>query len=469
MKKLLMVCISIVCCTFVVSANTSSERAIEGLKNLNLKPGTKFVIYAEDITIKMAKVNAKEFNRLTGHELITRESPFLEHRIKILQDAMGKRGTYDIVFLMTSWMGDFYNTGYLTPLTKWVNKYDPELDDMVAPFNKVWSSFANEVYGLPTDGDTWILYYRKDLFEDENEQKKFKQKYGYNLLTPRTWGEFNDIAEFFTRPSEGLYGATEWRVKGLTYPWFIQRLGSLGGNYFDKNMNAAINSAEGVRGLKDLKHMNKFMSKDVLSYGYVETLASFSQGKAAMVITWPAAGKNFVDVKGSKVVGKVGYTTVPGYIVNGKHNPKTMNFAGYSLVVNSKSKKPKEAVYLVAQWLVSKEQMKRANMNLSGNTDVIRKSIFNDKEMRSIFEGADLYLDAQMANIAQGFPDLIIPGNGEYMQALEIEISRYMTDEIKSPKKALDNVAKKWDKITKKFGKEKQLKLYNALLDSYYN
>ena len=108
-------------------------------------------------------------------------------------------------------------------------------------------------------------------------------------------------------------------------------------------------------------------------------------------------------------------------------------------------------------------------MNLSGNTDVIRKSIFNDEEMRSIFKGADSYLDAQMANIAQGFPDLIIPGNGEYMQALEIEISRYMTDEIKSPKQALDNVAKKWDAITKKFGKEKQLKLYNALLDSYYN
>ena len=100
---------------------------------------------------------------------------------------------------------------------------------------------------------------------------------------------------------------------------------------------------------------------------------------------------------------------------------------------------------------------------------LIRKSIFNDKEMRSIFEGADLYLDAQMANIAQGFPDLIIPGNGEYMQALEIEISRYMTGEIKSPKKALDNAAKQWDKITKKFGKEKQLKIYNALLDSYYN
>ena len=31
--------------------------------------------------------------------------------------------------------------------------------------------------------------------EDENEQRKFKQKYGYNLLTPRTWDEFDDIDE----------------------------------------------------------------------------------------------------------------------------------------------------------------------------------------------------------------------------------------------------------------------------------
>ena len=100
---------------FTVSANTSSDRAIQGLKNLNLKPGTKFTIFAEDITIKMAKVNAKEFNRLTGHKLIPKEAPFLEHRTKILQDAMGKRGTYDIVFLQTSWMGDFYNTGYFEP------------------------------------------------------------------------------------------------------------------------------------------------------------------------------------------------------------------------------------------------------------------------------------------------------------------------------------------------------------------
>ena len=56
-----------------------------------------------------------------------------------------------------------------------------------------------------------------------------------------------------------------------------------------------------------------------------------------------------------------------------------------------------------------------------------------------------------------------------YQSIEKIKKQGKVDDGIELFKKALDNVAKKWDKITKKFGKEKQLKLYNALLDSYYN
>jgi multiple sugar transport system substrate-binding protein len=451
-----------------ITGATSSERAIQGLKALNLPAGTKFTVFSEDLTIKMAEVNAEEFNKQTGLELETQTAPFLEHRTKIMQDAINKAGAYDMVILQTSWMGDFYNAGYLTPLTEWANKYNPDIEDMIAPFNNVWSHHAGEIYGLPTDGDTWILYYRKDLFEDPKEQEAFKAKYGHDLKSPATWDEFNNIAEFFTRPDQNLYGATEWRVKGVTYWWFFERLGSLGGTYFGDGMKPAINSSEGVKALEDLKAMNQYMAPDVLSFGYVETVAAFSQGQAAMLITWPAAGKNFVDAKASKVIGKVGYTTVPGYEVDGKPNPKTMTVPGYSMVVNSNTKNPKEAVYLVAQWLTSTEQLKRANMNLSGNTDVLRESVFSDPEMRQIFDGAGEYLDAQKANIAQGFPEPILPGYDEYMQALEIEISRYMTDEISSAQEVLDNAAAEWEKITDKHGRDKQAELYEAFLTSYY-
>ena len=56
-----------------------------------------------------------------------------------------------------------------------------------------------------------------------------------------------------------------------------------------------------------------------------------------------------------------------------------------------------------------------------------------------------------------------------YQSIEKIKKQGKVDDGIELFKKALDNVAKQWDKITKKFGKEKQLKIYNALLDSYYN
>ena len=203
-----------------VTGDTATERAVQALAAIDLEPGTEFTVFSEDLTIKMAEVNVDEFNKQTGLVLKPMTAPLLEHRTKIMQDAMNQTGVYDIVILQWSFLGDLYNAGYLAPLTEWVEKYDPELDDIIAPFSIVWSEYAGEVYGLPTDGDTWILYYRKDLIEDPDEQAAFKAEYGYDLAPPKTWDEFNDIAEFFTRPEDNLNGYVEWRAKGFSSPGF---------------------------------------------------------------------------------------------------------------------------------------------------------------------------------------------------------------------------------------------------------
>lgn len=450
------------------SGATCTERAVNGLKAMNLPAGTAFSIFAEDLTIKMADVNVEEFKKQTGFELKTMTAPYLDHKTKIMQDVMGKQGIYDIVLLEWRMIGDVYNAGYVAPLDDWVKKYNPELDDMIAPFNQVWSHYDGKTVALPTDGDTWILYYRKDLFDDPKEQAAYKAKYGEDLKPPETWDQFEHIAEFFTRPSEGLYGATEWRAKGVVFGWFFQRLAGLGGQYFLDNMKPGINTPEGIKALEDLKKMNQWMAEDVMSYGYMETVQDFAQGHAAMLNTWPAASKNIANQAESKVIGKVGYGLTPGYMVDGKLNRKTMTVPGLNAIVNADTKKPKEAVYLVAQWLVCPEQLKRANLNLAGNTDVIRESIFNDPDVRSTIPGGGEYLDAQKANIAQGYPEVPLPGFEEYSQALEIEISRYMTGEVATAKEALDKVAAEWERITDKFGREGQAKQYKTYMDAYY-
>ena len=46
-------------------------------------------------------------------------------------------------------------------------------------------TFDGKTYGLVVDGDVLVTYYRKDLFEDPENQEAFKEKYGYDLAPPK--------------------------------------------------------------------------------------------------------------------------------------------------------------------------------------------------------------------------------------------------------------------------------------------
>src|SRR3546814_11823494 len=70
----------------------------------------------------------------------------------------------------------------------------------------VWDG---KVLSQTMDGDVHTYTYRIDLFEDPKEQEAFKAKYGYDLAVPKTWKEYLDIAEFFQRPDQNLWGTAE--------------------------------------------------------------------------------------------------------------------------------------------------------------------------------------------------------------------------------------------------------------------
>ncbi len=445
---------------------TPGERAINGIKALGLPADTTITIFSEDLSILAAEITKAKFEEQSGIKLNVQKAPFGEYAGKVLNDATIKGGEFDVVMMETNRIGDLDNAGYLADLTEWVIKYDPDIPDYIAPQGKVWSQYNGKYVGLPIDGDVFMFYYRKDLLEDAKEQKAFSAKYGRDLAVPNSYDEYNEVVEFFTRPDDKLFGAVEWRVKGVTYWWFWQRLWSAGGTYFNEDMTAAINSEAGIKALEDMKGLNSFMPPDILSYGYMETIAAMQNGTAFSNITWPAAGKNINDPSTSKTVGKWGYATVPGYEVDGALNPKSMSAPGYDLIVSNHAKVNKEAAYLYCQWLSSAENLIEANNNPKGNTDVIRESIFNDPAAATAFAGADVYLLAQKANLAQAVPDPIIPGYGEYTQALEIEISNFMTDS-KSAKEALDNAAEKWNEITEGFGKDAQLAIWSNFQKVY--
>ena len=59
-----------------------------------------------------------------------------------------------------------------------------------------------------------------------------------------------------------------------------------------------------------------------------------------------------------------------------------------------------------------------------------------------------------------GFPLLKIPGSYEYLEKLATYVHQYLSGQIPDAKTALDKAAAEWEKITQRFGVERQREAY---------
>ena len=205
------------------------------------------------------------------------------------------------------------------PLDPYIEKYGvkSEFDD-INPAFKDWMSYNGKIYGLVVDGDVLVTYYRKDLFEDPENQKAFKEKYGYDLAVPKNYKEFGDIACFLTEKYQpNMYGAGVINT-GYTFFFFSERFRNNGGKFFDpETMKATVNSEAGVKALTEIVEQNKCMSPGIETWGFAENLSALNAGEIAMTISWPplgrwAQGVNIEDkalswVPKTTVADKIGY------------------------------------------------------------------------------------------------------------------------------------------------------------------
>jgi len=179
--------------------------------------------------------------------------------------------------------------------------------------------------GMPVWTNSEILFYRTDLFGDAANKSDFEEKYGYPLAPPTTWEQYTDVAEFFTRDTDGdgaidLYGTD---VKGAVETEWLATVSQAG----EKNM--VLDPATGEVTIDDAAH------KAALDY-YVSLLPYapsgaaqldwagaqnlFYQGKLAMMRFWGHAYRQTPDDSSIKddigaapmIGGPGGIAGVPG-------------------------------------------------------------------------------------------------------------------------------------------------------------
>ena len=162
--------------------------------------------------------------------------------------------TYDIFVIFPAKIPLYTERDMLLPLESYIAKNKDFNNDIIPVYRKLYMNYDNHDYGVVYDGDTRLLFYRKDLFEKYNDE--YKKQYGVDLAPPQTWKEYEQIAKFLTRDVDGdgkidIYGTATLNADAKRYIWFAERFISMGGKYFDENMHPLITSEEGIRSIEE--------------------------------------------------------------------------------------------------------------------------------------------------------------------------------------------------------------------------
>ncbi len=376
-------------------------------------------------------------------------------------------GAYDLLMFNPGWMGDYVD--FLLPLDEYMDKWDPDWDDIHSGFQEWENTYGGKRYSLTLDGDIIMMYYRKDLFENPKEKTAFKAKYGYELAPPKTWDQLLDIGEFFRRDTDGdgkidFWGYADQAKRGRSFYWYLLRYiaySSPDPQLFDpETMEPLINSPEAINALENYQKAIDLAPPGVLGWEWDELYSAFMKGNLAMSIHWPDEGKRHVELETAVPGAQMGYVLPPGVEKDGKLYQRSMTFGGWILGVAKDSKNP-EAAYMVLWYMLGPETSLELVLDPGTGQDLFRISHFESGVTKVICP--EDYLKTYNEAIAALFPELRIPGGFEYYDALDLGVQEAIAGK-KTAKEALDGVAKRWDEITNRLGRKEQLVKYRAAM-----
>jgi len=400
----------------------------------------KYMSMAGEIADSQTRL-AKEYMRYHPKVKVQVEPvSFSDMLNKAYLDWVVQAGEYDGFCLLDVWLARPVEDGHLQPLDPY---FDPEAlawDDYYKVEREA-AKFNGKLYGLPVQGGCFMMFYRKDLINDPEEQAKFKAKYGYKLQVPETWKQYKDVAEFFTRPEQGLYGTAEGGKRGQGKTWFFNMwMISHGEKMFTEEWEPRINSPTGVEFFRYYTNLFNFSTPGSRSESLDEATIHFLQGRTALLNQWPDVVPRVLDPTQCTLPNpkeQVGYALLPKG-EGGRHAPFTVIW----LSVINKYSPDKEETWDFISWMA-----KRDKEYLIGGGTPVRKSTLEDPKLQNIYPGLEPI--SRMMPYAVTFPHITC--YQDVSDALSLAINKAVTKQL-SPEEAADEAQRKITEIMKEYG-----------------
>jgi multiple sugar transport system substrate-binding protein len=247
------------------------------------------------------------------------DAPFGQLFQKAATSLATKSQEFNLIVSDSQWLGAFAQPKWIIPLNKVIDANKSlQLEwysDVVTNGYMTYPEGTKQVYGLPQEGDTMVLYVRKDMLEDPKERAAFKAKYKKEMpktfsdFEKMTWDDYAPVMEFFTRGDQGMYGISLQYSKEYDdfscyyYPFVFSR----GNEIWDsesKNVQGILNTDANAAALEEFVALKKYCPPGADQVGIPEMADLFTQGKVFSCIQWAAMGPAMIpdDLKGKVMV-----------------------------------------------------------------------------------------------------------------------------------------------------------------------
>ena len=426
------------------------------------------------------------FQKLTGAKVNLITAPFADLYTKTIANFVTGGSAYDVILGASSWLGD-YNP-YVVDLTSMIHK-DASIkwNDVIYQRNGQW---AGHQIAMPVDGDNQLMYYRRDIINNQSLGKEYKKKMGHALAPPQTWDDFMNIARFFGDGKHGIHGVVEaYKHGGQAFWYYMSNCvawcnvpGEKGGMFFNPaNLKPLVNDPGHVQAMKNYAEALKLGPPGMINFDSNEVRQRFAHGEAVLGIDWddtPIIGELQKD---TKVKGKIGSALLPGShrvwnYKTGKwqtmatlNRPAWLAFGGWCGVISKKAHNIPLAYKYLSFVASPAFSLKMVTLENSG-MNPYRLSHFNNVAAWKKAGYPEPDLDAYLAAMRKSdldpnaVQDMRLPGAAAFQDATELAAQKVVSGQS-SAKSALDQLASQWNQVNNQKGHAKQLAAYRASLN----
>ncbi len=474
---------------------TIRDRLVLGVSAASLAAGLLAggVAEAADITITMAapdwpptRFMKEEFDRSyqspAGHNTVLDIDfiPWPSFYERVAASLASGEQKYQMIVTDSQWLGAFVEGGYYLDLTDMMTA-DPELtaimEDLHPALVSAYSTYPHKTkdyiaehgfpapdtryFGFPQFPDTYITFYRQDLFCHEGESAAFAEKFGsplpctYEEWQDVDWDMFSNIGEHFRRAAgdplgdgvadDDFYGIAYQAGKGYDFSTMAINafIWQYGGSIWDETQapegqaEGVVNAPEAVQALEHYLSLLQYMPP-VAQTGQMDIFVIqdlYMQGKVAAIIDWVGLGEPVLDPNTSVVHDKSAFGAAPGLRQDDGTIDRTGNIGGQPFVLTTwnSDEVVAEALNVVKWWLTPETQKNFvANGGQSGLMSVMADPEYNELRPwnRAHVEMLDWQRDVWH-----------VPDFFELLTQQQEEFDRAITGQIDA-QTALDNVAR---------------------------